>query len=65
MGVLYGKYDLLDKLLAYQVRPASQSLPNVSPPGGRAAGRGNFYVWDGNYYALEVTTRLGRVQAPV
>jgi selenocysteine lyase/cysteine desulfurase len=27
MGVLYGKYDLLDKLTAYQVRPAPSTPP--------------------------------------
>ncbi len=26
-GVLYGRYDLLDKLFAYKVRPATNSLP--------------------------------------
>jgi selenocysteine lyase/cysteine desulfurase len=65
MGVLYGRYDLMDRLTAYKVRPA----PSVSP-GKFETGTGNFegicrvlgaYVWDGNYYALEVTTRLGQV----
>jgi selenocysteine lyase/cysteine desulfurase len=27
-------------------------------PGGRTIGHVNIYVWDGNYYALEVTKRL-------
>ena len=37
MGVLYGNYDLLDKLTAYRVRPAPQD-----PPGKFETGTGNF-----------------------
>ena len=37
MGVLYGKYDLLDKLTAYKVRPAPEL-----PPGKFETGTGNF-----------------------
>jgi cysteine desulfurase family protein (TIGR01976 family) len=37
MGVLYGKYDLLDQLTAYKVRPAPQD-----PPGKFETGTGNF-----------------------
>jgi len=37
MGVLYGKYDLLDQLTAYRVRPAPSS-----PPGKFETGTGNF-----------------------
>ncbi len=29
MGVLYGRYDLLDQLIAYKVRPASEVNTNV------------------------------------
>jgi selenocysteine lyase/cysteine desulfurase len=28
-------------------------------PGGRSIGHVNIYVWDGNYYTLAVTERLG------
>jgi hypothetical protein len=44
MGVLYGKYDLLDSLTAYRVRPAPQD-----PPGKFETGTGNF---EGAYGAL-------------
>ena len=37
MGVLYGRYDLLDSLTAYRVRPAPQD-----PPGKFEPGTGNF-----------------------
>ena len=37
MGVLYGKYDLLDKLTAYRVHPAPSD-----PPGKFETGTGNF-----------------------
>ncbi len=37
MGVLYGRYDLLDRLTAYKVRPAPKD-----PPGKFETGTGNF-----------------------
>ena len=37
MGVLYGRYNLLDRLTAYKVRPAPQD-----PPGKFETGTGNF-----------------------
>jgi len=37
MGVLYGRYDLLDELTAYKVRPAP-----ADPPGKFETGTGNF-----------------------
>jgi selenocysteine lyase/cysteine desulfurase len=37
MGVLYGKYDLLDKLTAYRVGPAP-----LDPPGKFETSTGNF-----------------------
>ena len=37
MGVLYGRYDLLDRLTAYKVRPAP-----MNPPGKFETGTGNF-----------------------
>lgn len=33
MGVLYGRYELLDRLTAYEARYAPQSPPAVSPAG--------------------------------
>jgi hypothetical protein len=34
IGVLYGKYDLLDRLRAYKVRPAPGD-PRAGCPGGQ------------------------------
>jgi hypothetical protein len=34
IGVLYGKYDLLDRLRAYKVRPAP-GCPRAGCPGGQ------------------------------
>ena len=39
MGVLYGKYDLLDKLTAYKVRPALIDPPDNCEPGTGNIGR--------------------------
>ena len=54
MGVLYGKYDLLDKLTAYKVRPASQD-----PPGKFETGTGNFEGMCGVLGALEYIEWVG------
>jgi len=48
MGVLYGRYDLLDSLAAYKVRPAPQD-----PPGKFETGTGNFEGVCGVLGALE------------
>jgi len=60
LGVLYGRYDLLERLPAYRVRPAPQD-----PPGKFETGTGNFehmagllgaleYIeWVGNHYGEE------------
>src|SRR4030066_2029657 len=62
MGVLYGKYDLLDKLTAYKVRPAPED-----PPGKFETGTGNFEGMCGVLGALEyiewVGERFGAEQA--
>jgi integrase/recombinase XerD len=55
MGVLYGKYDLLDRLTAYKVRPASQE-----PPGKFETGTGNFEGICGVLGALEYLEWVGR-----
>jgi len=39
MGVLYGRYDLLDSLTAYKVRPALMDPPDKSEPGTGNIGR--------------------------
>ena len=48
VGVLYGKYDLLDELTAYKVRPSSKN-----PPGKFETGTGNFEGYAGVLGALE------------
>ena len=49
MGVLYGRYDLLDRLTAYEVRPAPQD-----PPGKFETGTGSsFEGMAGAFGALE------------
>src|SRR5512135_145112 len=55
MGVLYGKYDLLDKLTAYKVRPAPQD-----PPGKFETGTGNFEGMCGVLGALEYIEWVGK-----
>jgi len=54
MGVLYGKYDLLDKLTAYRVRPAPSD-----PPGKFETGTGNFEGMCGVLGALEYIEWVG------
>jgi cysteine desulfurase family protein (TIGR01976 family) len=54
MGVLYGKYDLLDKLTAYRVRPAPDD-----PPGKFETGTGNFEGMCGVLGALEYIQWVG------
>ncbi len=54
MGVLYGRYDLLDKLTAYKVRPAPQD-----PPGKFETGTGNFEGMCGVLGALEYIEWVG------
>lgn len=54
MGVLYGKYDLLDRLTAYRVRPAPQN-----PPGKFETGTGNFEGMCGVLGALEYIQWVG------
>ncbi|HSB66804.1 MAG TPA: cysteine desulfurase-like protein [Anaerolineales bacterium] len=54
MGVLYGKYDLLDKLTAYRVRPAPSD-----PPGKFETGTGNFEGMCGVLGALEYLEWVG------
>jgi selenocysteine lyase/cysteine desulfurase len=55
MGVLYGRYDLLDKLTAYRVRPAP-----ADPPGKFETGTGNFEGMCGLMGALEYLEWVGK-----
>ncbi len=54
MGVLYGRYDLLDRLTAYKVRPAPSA-----PPGKFETGTGNFEGICGVLGALEYIEWVG------
>jgi len=54
VGVLYGKYELLDELTAYRVRPAPSG-----PPGKFETGTGNFEGYAGVLGALEYLTWVG------
>jgi selenocysteine lyase/cysteine desulfurase len=54
MGVLYGRYDLLEKLPAYKVRPAP-----AHAPGKFETGTGNFEHMAGVLGALEYIESLG------
>ncbi len=54
MGVLYGKYDLLDRLTAYKVRPAP-----MDPPDKFETGTGNFEGMCGVLGALEYIECVG------
>lgn len=54
VGVLYGKYPLLDELTAYKVRPAPSD-----PPGKFETGTGNFEGYAGVLGALEYFEWVG------
>ena len=54
VGVLYGRYELLDELKAYRVRPAPSD-----PPGKFETGTGNFEGYAGVLGALEYLAWLG------
>jgi cysteine desulfurase family protein (TIGR01976 family) len=54
VGALYGRYDLLDVLRAYRVRPAP-----ADPPGKFETGTGNFEGIAGTLGALEYFAWLG------
>jgi len=54
MGVLYGRFDLLDRLTAYKVRPAPKD-----PPGKFETGTGNFEGMCGVLGALEYIEWVG------
>ena len=54
VGVLYGRYDLLDGLAAYRVRPAP-----AQPPGKFEAGTGNFEGIAGVLGALDYLAWVG------
>ena len=58
IGILYGKYDLLDELTAYKVRPASNKVPWKFETGtpsfegiAGVLGALEYYAWIGQNYA--------------
>jgi selenocysteine lyase/cysteine desulfurase len=55
MGVLYGRYDLLDQLTAYKVRPAP-----ALPPGKFETGTGNFEGMAGVLGAIDYLEWVGQ-----
>ena len=55
VGMLYGRYDLLDNLPAYKVRPASPE-----PPGKFETGTGNFEGYAGVLGAIEYLEWIGK-----
>jgi selenocysteine lyase/cysteine desulfurase len=54
-GVLYGKYDLLDRLRAYKVRPAPDD-----PPGKYETGTQNHEGIAGTLAAVSYLARIGQ-----
>jgi cysteine desulfurase family protein (TIGR01976 family) len=59
VGILYGKYDLLDRLRAYKVRPADDR-----PPGKFETGTPNLEGQAGALGAIEYFEWLAQVHAP-
>ena len=55
LGILYGRYELLERLPAYRVRPAP-----ALPPGKFETGTGNFEAMAGLLGALEYYEWLGK-----
>jgi cysteine desulfurase family protein (TIGR01976 family) len=55
LGVLYGRYELLEALPAYKVRPAPQD-----PPGKFETGTGNFEAQAGATAAVDYLASIGR-----
>jgi len=59
VGILYGRYEILDQLTAYKVRPAPQD-----PPGKFETGTGNFEGIAGVLGAIEYFEWLGENFGP-
>ena len=60
VGILYGKYNLLDQLNSYRVRPAP-----ASPPGKFETGTGNFEGYAGVLGAFDYLEWLGETYGEV
>ncbi len=66
-GILYGKRDLLEKLFAYKVRPASNGLPDKFETGTQnhegiagVLGAIEYFEWLGKQFGGEYTQDLSR-----
>jgi selenocysteine lyase/cysteine desulfurase len=64
-GILYGKHDLLEKLFAYKVRPATNKLPGKFETGTQnhegiagVLGAIEYFEWVGKEFGGEFTARL-------
>jgi len=65
IGILYGRYDLMDELMAYKVRPASDELPWKFETGtpsfegiAGVLGALEYFEWLGTEYGGEYKTRF-------
>ena len=68
-GILYGKHDLLEKLFAYKVRPATNTLPGKFETGTQnhegiagVLGAIEYFEWVGKEFGREHTEGLGNYQ---
>ncbi len=66
-GILYGKRDLLEKLVAYKVRPASNGLPDKFETGTQnhegiagVLGAIEYFEWFGKQFGAEYTQSLSQ-----
>lgn len=64
IGILYGRYDLLDELMAYKVRPASDKVPWKYETGTQSfegiagvLGALEYYAWIGDQFGREFRER--------
>ena len=67
-GILYGKHDLLEKLFAYKVRPATNKLPGKFETGTQnhegiagVLGAIEYFEWVGKQFGNEFAGNLGDV----
>lgn len=65
LGILYGKYDLLDRLPAYKVRPASNEPPEKFETGTQSfeaiagtLGAMQYFEWLGNTFGADYASSL-------
>ena len=68
-GILYGKHDLLEKLFAYKVRPATNKLPGKFETGTQnhegiagVLGAIEYFEWVGKQFGNEFAGNLGGYQ---